>query len=75
MDIINEAQERGEKRIIVGATGPGKVTEIESLLTYIDRGHPGECVSVASPNVIEGMTHLADITVTDSREITIQNKS
>lgn len=69
MDIINEAQER------VGATGPGKVTEIESLLTYIDRGHPSGCVSVASANVIEGMERLAEITTTDCLENAILKKS
>jgi phosphoribosyl-dephospho-CoA transferase len=51
MDILKRAKEHGENIVVVGATGPGNVTTVDSLSELFNRGHAGVWTSFASSNI------------------------
>lgn len=75
MNILKAAQESGENNVVVGSTGPGKITDVEALMAIVNRGgHPGGQVSIVGANVAEGMARMAAINVEDCAEIAIPAK-
>lgn len=54
MDILKKARESGENVVIVGASGPGKETSIDSLAELVELakyGHPGGRISFACSDI------------------------
>lgn len=54
MNTLKQAQESGQNVVIVGATGPGTVTSIDSLteLTELAKhGHPGGRIVFAASDI------------------------
>ena len=59
MDIFKDTQERDENKVVVGVTGSGKNTDIDSFMDLINAGHPGGRVSIVGANVADAMARLA----------------
>ena len=54
MDILTKARRSGENVVIVGASGPGKETSIDSLVELLELakyGHPGGRISFACSDI------------------------
>lgn len=54
MNILKHAQESGENVVMVGATGPGTETSIDSLTELMElykHGHPGGRISFAASDI------------------------
>jgi len=51
MDILKRAMEQGENFVVVGATGPGNVTTVDSLADLFNRGHAGVWTSFPASDI------------------------
>ncbi len=51
MDMLKQAEERGQSVIVIGCTGPGTVTTVDSLSEPFNRGHAGVWTSFASSDI------------------------
>lgn len=65
MNMLKRAQEHGENVVVVGATGPGKVTTIDSLVDLFNHGHPGVRTSFACASIEQLREIPADVVLSN----------
>jgi hypothetical protein len=51
MDMLKQAEERGESVVVISSTGPGTVTTVDSLSDLVNRGHAGMWTSFATSDI------------------------